>query len=860
MQTGSVLYQNGNGNGNGNGSNGFHKNPISLISRIFNIAPTEWPRVTECWLITFFFKIGAALGWTTVTAAFVSHFGIVFLPTLFVLNALLIMVSTFFFEKLIMRIKREVLMILMLLFGAICLLFASMLYDRSPLIFFALIIFAESVFFAQFNVFIPILVGDRFTPMESQKTFPFIESAETIGGILGGILVGILAFRIPVPIFLYLWMGFLASVVLVFIITSYIRSVPPLPFRTIQQQESPLSTRDEIKKIFLGIKKLPFLKGLIVIVLLQWVFMNILEFQYTKAIEQRVTKTSEQTVANLEPTWFHAALLHSPEGVPSTPPEKQKRVLSPMEQEEFAAQLGTFKSIFHFAALIVQALLASRFITSLGIVGSLLLHPIIMLLSLVGMFLKFGFLSSVIGRGAFEVTNVIHKNAYFASHYALPRDIRDQAAEFLEGVIRPMGTIVGMLFVLGLQLVFSGKDLSMWIHSIMFTLMIIILIATIRLQRLYTAVTRTQLFSNLPYPDHLNAIEILAQKGHRQAPFILMQKLRETGKENGANQSSSVIRVKLLSALGQFRDYTTLPEILEALYDADPEVRLEAAHALMNFYDIGEKFYAQAFSRYRMVETLKEVFRKEQSTAVRSAIIRLFSLLRQPDTVAFLLDILKNDQIETKAACIYTLGLFKDPNAAYYIKPFLEDENPGIRASAISALWQFSYYRKLLEEQLNAMLESSDSSLQKAALFAIGESGLCHAYRHQLMRFLEGVDPLLQREAAFALTKCGEERGFSTLLETFLDLPSNDFDSLRRLFKRLKPKARKVAEYIIRHRISEELAFLMKQRGPVTIHEISQEALQRLQRLYRLSEQHEELFAIEEALRENQEKMPALAI
>ena len=197
-------------NSNGNGNFSFKRLPVAILSKLFNIAPSQWSRVSECWTITFFFKIGSAIGWTVITAAFVARFGIYFLPLLFILNAVLTMISTMFFERLIMRMKREVLMMLMILFAGICLFFASFVYESSQIAFFALVLIAESVFLAQFNVFIPILVGDRFTPLESQRTFPFIESADTAGMMLGGVIVGIFASKIPIPIFLYIWIAFLA--------------------------------------------------------------------------------------------------------------------------------------------------------------------------------------------------------------------------------------------------------------------------------------------------------------------------------------------------------------------------------------------------------------------------------------------------------------------------------------------------------------------------------------------------------------------------------------------------------------------------------------------------------------------------
>lgn len=835
MQLTTKIPTNGNGNG--------MTPPLSFLSRLFNISPSQWPRVSECWFVTFFFKLGSAIGWTVLTAAFVAHFGIKFLPLFFVLNAVLIVASTMLFEQLIVRMKREVLMILMIILGALLLFFASFFYAESPVIFFVLVIFAESVFFAQFNVFIPILVGDRFTPLESQSTFPFVESGDTIGGMLGGALVGILASRWDIPFFLFLWIGFLACVIFVFLVASSLRAkLPPLPFRTVEASHH--IGVDQMKLVLQSIKKIPFLKGLVVIVMLQWIFFNILEFQYTKALEQTVTRKQEPTIALIDSRSFQASALtaspadqkfHNAAELPSS------RSLNPQEQMALTKLLGTWKGFFYLGAFLVQIFFASRLITGLGIVGGLLLHPIIMLMSLVGLFLKFGFFSAVMTRMNFEVTNVIHKNAYFSSHYAFPKFIRDQAAQFLEGVIRPLGTLIGMIFLLGLQFFVSGRNLSMGIHLIMFMIMVWILLATMRLKSKYTKISQDQLFSDSPYPEKLNAIEILAQRGHKDASLILANKL-----STEAMEESSAVRTKILSALGKLHDYETLPEILEAFSDPHAEVRLEAAHALMNFRDIGERFYSQAFSRYRMIETLKKVFRQETSASVRGAIIRVFSLLRQPDVVPFLLDLLQTEDAHTRGDCIYTLGLFRDPNTAYYILPFLQDPDPWVRANAIIALWNSLKYRNVLAKQLDAMIEHTESKVKRAALYALGEIG--SSRKAVFMDFLKSSDQELKLEAAFALTKHGDSRGFLHLLEHFLSLPLEQFDVLRRFFHRLKPKARRMVEQIITHVVANELQHLTAIHEGKPLTEIDPALLEKLRRLYRLLDQHEELFAIESAL------------
>lgn len=837
---------NGNGDNlieiNANELSSFKNVSISFFSRLFNILPSQWGRVTECWLISFFFKVGSAVGWTVLTAAFISRFGIRFLPILFVMNASLIVLSTIFFEKLIMRVKREVLMIQMLLFGAICLFMASFFYDKSPMAFFTLVIFAESVFLAQFNVFIPILVGDRFTPLESQNTFPFVESGENIGGAIGGTIVGIFGARFATPWFLYIWIIILALVIFVFVLASYARRtcLPPMEFRAKPESER-LKTTDQLRLVFKSIKQIPFLKGLVVIILLQWVFMNVLEFQYTKAMEQSVTNRPETTVAMVEGKTMQASIFGTQDASIAGSEAVDDRSLTVGEEALLTKTLGTWKSIFYMAALVVQILLASRLITSLGIIGSMLLHPIVMLMSLIGMFLKFGFLSSVIAKVNFESTLVIHKNAYFTSQYAFPKVVRDQAAEFLEGIVRPMGTIVGMIFLIFFQMLFAGRDLSLWIHGLMFLIMVGILIHTMQLQKRYTSVTKNQLFSDLPYPEKLNAIEILAQRGHEDSHMILVRKLKESDKE------PPVVKVKLLAALGRFRDYSTLPSILNALYDVNPDVRLEAANALMNFHDIGNEFYHQAFSRYRMVEILKEVFVNEKSASVRSAIIRLFSLMKQADTIAFLLDSLKNQSDEVRADCIYTVGLFKDPSAAHYILPFLDNPNPRIVTNAIIALWQFPIYRMELEQRLDAMLESPNIEFIKAGVFAAGEINFPR--ERILSDLLNSADPDVQIEAAFALTKAGYANAFEVLLDHFLSASAERFESLRRFFKRLSPKARHMVNQILIHYVSEHLNVMARKCGDKLLHEMDRHMLESLRRLYTLLDQHEELYEVEEAIK-----------
>lgn len=829
-------------------------NPITFFSKLFNIAPGQWTRVAECWFITFFFKVGSAVGVTILTSAFIGRFGITALPIFFIISAVLIIISTLAFENLIMRVRREVLMMGMLFFAALLLFAATFYYDRSPYLFFAITIVAESIFLAQFNIFIPILVGDRFTPLESQSTFPFIESGETIGGIIGGTLLAFFGAHLPVIWFVYIWIGLLALSMSVFIITSFVRTtLPRLP----TNHAAATGKRSELREVITSMRKMTFLRSLVLIVLMQWVFMNFLDFQFTKSVEQTVVNSKEPTIAQTHNTktsdYGLASTLLAAEPVENSTEhietnavnsDESERKLTTEEQAQLAGKLGKIRSSFHIAALIVQALIATRLISSMGVVGSMLIHPIIMLMSLVGMFLKFGVVSSTITRMNFEVTNVVHKNAYFTSHYALPRSIRDQAAQFLEGIARPLGTVLGMSFILGLQYIFTPKNVSASIHIVMAIIMFFVFIATLKLQTSYTGITREQLFSDLPYPEKLNAIEILAQRGHKDAPGILIEKLIS----NDGCEGTSIVKIKILSALGEFSDYKTLPEILDSLNDANPAVRLEAANALLNFKHVGDKFYSQSFSRYRMLETLKNTFIKEKFKAVRSAIIKVFSIMGQAEIVPFLLEQLNHENPSNRSDCIHTLGLFKDPNAAHYILPALKDPESKVRASAIIALWQFPKYRAMLEKQLEELLASSDPDEHLAGMYVLGE--VQHPNHRILLSYLTDPNHEKAVQASFALTKCGVPEGFLFLLDYLLSLPYDEFDSVRLFLDRLHKDARAMVEHVIIHLISLEMSKLMNLKNINSIEDIDTATLEKLSRYYTIIGQHEELFEFEKALKE----------
>ena len=123
------------------------------------------------------------------------------------------------------------------------------------------------------------------------------------------------------------------------------------------------------------------------------------------------------------------------------------------------------------------------------------------------------------------------------------------------------------------------------------------------------------------------------------------------------------------------------------------------------------------------------------------------------------------------------------------------------------------------------------------------------------MEFLKSENIDLKIEAAFALTKASDSKGFSVLLNYYLNLPDDQFSSLRRFIEKLKPKAKHMIEQVITNEVSSDLNGIMRDYSGRPIAEIDHSLLHRLRRLYLLLDQHEEIFLIETELKEEEEAL-----
>jgi len=220
-----------------------------------------------------------------IVGMFVGRYGIVNLPILFIVNGVFTVLGSLFYMTFIDRFSKEKIMFWSIMLSCWILLFSAFFSGRNDVVFFGLLLGAISIFLVQFKIILNGFVENLFTPLESERTFSFIESAETIGGIIAGLLVvGFSASIDPVK-FVYIWiLALLLILPCIFYYRYSLKSVPKIFIGKKITEHEHISIVEKFKDISHQIRQVSFIKGLFFVVIFQWIFSNLIEFQYTRLL------------------------------------------------------------------------------------------------------------------------------------------------------------------------------------------------------------------------------------------------------------------------------------------------------------------------------------------------------------------------------------------------------------------------------------------------------------------------------------------------------------------------------------------------------------------------------------------------
>ncbi|MCT4592065.1 MAG: MFS transporter [Candidatus Gracilibacteria bacterium] len=773
-----------------------------FLLHVFNISHHELSRVVISWGLKFLLQVGTIIGATLLTALFVDEFGVSKLPSLYILQSTFLIASVFVFSPLAERMKKEDFILCGIGVSVTFFLLLFLLKDFHFL-FFGVFIMTLSVVIAQLTIVMSLFTEDLFTPLESVRTFPVIESSEPIGSLCAGVLiVGATKYFHVESLFLIaaFSIGLMLPILLYYKQVS--EAVPIL--RSKEEIHEKVSKKESLQRLVKHAKIIPFLKILVTLVFLHFAAFNILEFQFTKAVDAHVSNNHGDH--GLEHT---SALTHG---------------------------LGTVHVFISAVLLGVQIFLSSRTMKKIGIVKTISLNPIFSGIIFSLFTFNFTFIFAVGAKTIFEATGAMFRNAHQVSFFSLKEKVRAHAKEFIEGISKPLGAISGTLVIFLMQFLFHGKVLDYALNTTLVITAFTMFTLSSRLSEKYTLLARKNLEMQGAPQEKMDAIEVLSQKGHKNAVEILTKELT-------FRKDCPEVKVKIIRTLGILRDPKSIPTILKSFKDGSIDVQIEAVKSLSKFKNLGEHFLSQSFAKYHVSEALKSLFLKTRSKKLKTEVVHAFTNIKDADIVPFLLDVINSKDEEIRAEGIFACGLFHDPTIAFYVEKYLEDKSARVRSNTIIALWQFVELRLKLIVKLMALLDSKDTEEVLSGIFAVGEIRFA-SEKERLMRFLENENEDIRRHAALALGKINHDHSIGHIIDFIWHNNKKTSLKTKHQIKELHPQ---IKERVNRHMVKEathRITKILHEAKTEILEDLEDAALKELLHIFTLIDEEKEVLKI----------------
>ncbi len=787
------------------------KNESSLLYRLIRIYPHELGRTSVIWIIRFLYRFVFVLSWTLIVVQVSSTYhGGYTLPYLFLLHAFLVFCGSTISYFLFQRYHLEYVFLTAIVIG-VGVLFGVQFLPVSDITKVGVLLFVESGILVQLSINIETFTERLFTPVESNRTFPVVESADTIATLLAGLLLFLQAQSLTPSRVIWIVTGILSLLIPLFLqYHSFIRSLPGLCLY--RKQLLGHSKEEHRSEIFIKAKKQPYIRLLVIIILSQWFFAVVLEFLFTSSISSQV--------------------IHQTELVPAASGAVENLLIH---------EFGLLQIFCALAALVSHFLLAGRLISSLGIMGSMVLHPLVSLLSLAGMIVNFGYFSAVVSRLNSEVTGVIFRNAYQSSYYVFEETKSQFIRILLDGIVRPIGSLFGTFFLLFSYYLISSSYYITFVLFGVFVVLIVFALATFGLQKCYTQ----QVIAQIKDPHtsvelKLSLLDVLAQKGHQHI-YGFLQSLYD------APHQSPLLKMKLMEIFSKEKEY--IQDVLTGLKDTNPAVRYSSLEALINMSKKGF-FDTQPLSREMTLKALKDLYLEDSDNDLRYKTILFLATFKDKEIMEFLLDLLQTESADSLAEVIQACDAFGDPSFVLYFEQFLDSSDPRVWSSAAIALYRHEKYASRVLDFLKKKTLNPSKDVARALAFAFADIAHKHFQGYMEHRLSKTDDPREKMLLSYGLIKLSSSIGVSSFFDMIFHDDLKYAHQARRLVYHLPALIQRRLDGSIQHESLSRLHIFLKAFSGKNLKDLSLPELHYLRDAYTLLNVTEEIMEIDYILRE----------
>ncbi|GAK55071.1 transcriptional regulator, Crp/Fnr family [Candidatus Vecturithrix granuli] len=615
---------------------------VNFFCTLFNIRKDEWMSVLFLFTIAALVTTGSIWGSTIAYAAFLKQVGLHLLPWILVLSAILSFFATGIYTAFVDRINHQKLLTGIYIFGAasialgltlLYLKFSSIAFPILYLLFLARVAISNPHFITYVNSFYDI--------QSAKRVLPVITAGFRIGNILGGLTTPLLLAWFASDRIITIWLlTYIPIVGLVWLMPYFLRKKgasgkPPHRSTSLVKTASRrpyFLDLENIKEGFSYTIRSNYLRWIAIGTLLSMILLALIEYKTMELLLQ-VCGT----------------------------------------QEELASFLALVTGIANIFALPILVFAISRLITLLGLNNVILFFPLINLFICGGLIFAPGTLSAIGAYLGYSVFPGIFQFPIDGLLYnAVPSRIKGRACAFVNGLVEPIGTLMGSLLLFIPVLVTSW-----WMIPLIIGILALAYVAnTLVIRKQY----RIALIKMLEEEDFSFMLPQESSDITTTDPIILAQ-LEKKLKES-TSRELTVFMAQLISQTGSHE----AGKILRRAIDNATDARMRSA-----ILDV----MAASNLKGDIVRDTYTTFLADPDEQVRqSAFIGLEQLMgiNNKQFVALAVNMLNDSSTQVRIRVLSALSQTRDfylmPSAMNVLNAFLADDAPSLRAQGVQILGQ----------------------------------------------------------------------------------------------------------------------------------------------------------------------------
>jgi len=547
------------------------------------IQKDEISKVFITWSMVALLAIGYAIGWSAVHSMLVKRMGIEYLPYTYIGISLLGVLGSSVYLMFADVVRRDRLLMIFSLVTGLMLLFARTLVAANHdgekdlsvqlVLFFVVVFFAQGVGNSTLGTQVWTIINDLFRPSQGRRLYPIVGTAGTIGGIAGGASIHYLASSLGTANLVLIWA---AAILALIPLTWWMRKRFGGELRGRKSGASaaqPAGSRLLEGWEFFFRSKMAVTLGFIAVMF--WVVGSLADFQFSRIMN-----------------------------------------ISFPSEAKLAGFYGVYGMIINAAGLLVQLFFSSYLIRRIGVSRGLLALPVTILagFALVGSY--FVFWSGLLMRCSWDLVGMtIQGNSYQLALNAIPGALRARIRGFIDGVINPLGGVIGGLLIIFLHNAFDTVNKSGWQDPVTLSgivLSALWIIVVVNSQKHYMDMIADNLQS-VEQRTVMDAIDCLVEPANARAAAML----EEVAKMQDPQKRAAVARVRA-SIAGN----ASLQALYLLLNDPVIHVRAESLRSMAHLLK-KRSLPPEAF------EILHRLVESDPEPAIRADALKLV-LLKQP--------------------------------------------------------------------------------------------------------------------------------------------------------------------------------------------------------------------------------------